>query len=55
MGRSREPKSTTVRALVDLLPDIRAVVNDPFHLDPDDPEFNESRGSRKKKGAKGNH
>src|SRR5947209_9535826 len=39
MGDRGTGKSTTVRALVDLLPDIRVVVNDPFNSDPDDPEL----------------
>ena len=32
-------KSTTVRALVDLLPEIQVVVDDPFNSDPTDPEL----------------
>ncbi len=39
MGDRGTGKSTTVRALVDLLPDIRVVANDPFNSDPDDPEL----------------
>ncbi|KAL6893475.1 hypothetical protein ACP4OV_007573 [Aristida adscensionis] len=38
MGDRGTGKSTTVRSLVDLLPDIRVVVGDPFNSDPDDPE-----------------
>jgi magnesium chelatase subunit I len=36
MGDRGTGKSTTVRALVDLLPEIRIVTNDPFNSDPDD-------------------
>ena len=32
-------KSTTVRALSDLLPDMKIVANDPFNSDPNDPEL----------------
>jgi magnesium chelatase subunit I len=39
MGDRGTGKSTTVRALVDLLPEIRVVANDPFNSDPDDPEL----------------
>ncbi|KAG2615057.1 hypothetical protein PVAP13_3NG028600 [Panicum virgatum] len=38
MGDRGTGKSTTVRSLVDLLPDIPVVVGDPFNSDPDDPE-----------------
>nr|AYC64620.1 Mg chelatase subunit e [Halimeda minima] len=38
MGDRGTGKSTTVRALVDLLPEIPIVVDDPFNSDPDDPE-----------------
>ncbi|XP_039122570.1 LOW QUALITY PROTEIN: magnesium-chelatase subunit ChlI, chloroplastic-like [Dioscorea cayenensis subsp. rotundata] len=38
MGDRGTGKSTTVRSLVDLLPEIRVVVGDPFNSDPDDPE-----------------
>ena len=37
MGDRGTGKSTTVRALVDLLPEIKVVVNDPFNSDPEDP------------------
>jgi magnesium chelatase subunit I len=39
MGDRGTGKSTTVRALVDLLPDIKVVLNDSFNSDPDDPEL----------------
>ncbi len=39
MGDRGTGKSTTVRALVDLLPHIRVVANDPFQSDPEDPEL----------------
>lgn len=38
MGDRGTGKSTTVRALVDLLPTIKTVANDPFNSDPSDPE-----------------
>lgn len=38
MGDRGTGKSTTVRALVDLLPEITVVSDDPFNSDPDDPE-----------------
>jgi len=38
MGDRGTGKSTTVRALVDLLPEIDVVTNDPFNSDPFDPE-----------------
>ena len=38
MGDRGTGKSTTVRALVDLLPTIQVVANDPFNSDPGDPE-----------------
>ncbi|WOL00764.1 magnesium-chelatase subunit ChlI, chloroplastic isoform X1 [Canna indica] len=38
MGDRGTGKSTTVRSLVDLLPEIRVVVGDPFNSDPEDPE-----------------
>lgn len=39
MGDRGTGKSTTVRALVDLLPEIQVVADDPFHSDPTDLEF----------------
>lgn len=39
MGDRGTGKSTTVRALVDLLPEIQVVANDPFNSDPHDPEM----------------
>ena len=39
MGDRGTGKSTTVRALSDLLPDMRVVANDPFNSDPKDPEL----------------
>ena len=39
MGDRGTGKSTTVRALVDLLPDIKVVTGDPFNSDPEDPEL----------------
>jgi magnesium chelatase subunit I len=38
MGDRGTGKSTTVRALVDLLPEIQVVADDPFNSDPRDPE-----------------
>jgi len=38
MGDRGTGKSTTVRSLIDLLPDISVVVGDPFNSDPFDPE-----------------
>ena len=39
MGDRGTGKSTTVRALSDLLPDMEIVENDPFNSDPHDPEL----------------
>src|SRR3569833_2119747 len=39
MGDRGTGKSTTVRALVDLLPEIEVVADDPFKSDPKDPEL----------------
>jgi magnesium chelatase subunit I len=38
MGDRGTGKSTTVRALADLLPEIEVVAGDPFNSDPEDPE-----------------
>ncbi|KAL8130348.1 hypothetical protein V2J09_019503 [Rumex salicifolius] len=39
MGDRGTGKSTTVRSLVDLLPEIKIVQGDPFNSDPEDPEL----------------
>jgi len=39
MGDRGTGKSTTVRALVDILPEIQIVANDPFNSSPNDPEL----------------
>lgn len=39
MGDRGTGKSTTIRALADLLPEIDVVVNDPFNSDPNDPDL----------------
>nr|YP_001019148.1 Mg-protoporyphyrin IX chelatase [Chlorokybus atmophyticus]ABM87951.1 magnesium chelatase subunit of protochlorophyllide reductase [Chlorokybus atmophyticus] len=39
MGDRGTGKSTTIRALVDLLPEIEVVTNDPFHSHPNEPEL----------------
>ncbi|BAY38886.1 protoporphyrin IX magnesium-chelatase [Nostoc sp. NIES-2111] len=39
MGDRGTGKSTTIRALADLLPEIPVVANDPFNSDPSDPEL----------------
>ena len=39
MGDRGTGKSTTIRALADLLPDIEVVEDDPFNSDPSDPEL----------------
>lgn len=39
MGDRGTGKSTTIRALADLLPEIEVVANDPFNSDPQDPEL----------------
>jgi len=38
MGDRGTGKSTTVRSLVDLLPEIEVVAGDPYNSDPEDPE-----------------
>ncbi|KAJ8421968.1 hypothetical protein Cgig2_008425 [Carnegiea gigantea] len=39
MGDRGTGKSTTVRSLIDLLPEIKVVAGDPFNSDPEDPEL----------------
>lgn len=39
MGDRGTGKSTTIRALADLLPEIEVVANDPFNSDPNDPDL----------------
>ncbi len=39
MGDRGTGKSTTIRALADLLPEIKVVADDPFNSDPSDPEM----------------
>jgi magnesium chelatase subunit I len=39
MGDRGTGKSTTIRALADLLPEIEVVADDPFNSDPNDPEM----------------
>lgn len=39
MGDRGTGKSTTIRALADLLPEMRVVAKDPFNSDPEDPEL----------------
>ncbi|KAG2436153.1 hypothetical protein HYH02_011657 [Chlamydomonas schloesseri] len=39
MGDRGTGKSTTIRALADLLPEMQVVANDPFNSDPNDPEL----------------
>lgn len=39
MGDRGTGKTTTIRALADLLPQINVVFNDPFNSDPEDPEL----------------
>ena len=47
MGDRGTGKSTTVRSLVDLLPDIAVVGDDPFNSDPNDPELMSEEVRRK--------
>nr|YP_010260944.1 magnesium chelatase subunit of protochlorophyllide reductase [Cephaleuros virescens]UIB38698.1 magnesium chelatase subunit of protochlorophyllide reductase [Cephaleuros virescens] len=47
MGDRGTGKSTTVRALIDLLPEISVVQNDPFNRDPLDPSFISEDSSQK--------
>ncbi|ABA21142.1 protoporphyrin IX magnesium-chelatase [Trichormus variabilis ATCC 29413] len=50
MGDRGTGKSTTIRALADLLPEIPVVANDPFNSDPSDPDLM-SDEVRQKSGA----
>jgi magnesium chelatase subunit I len=43
MGDRGTGKSTTIRALADLLPEIDVVANDPFNSDPNDPDLMSDR------------
>ncbi len=43
MGDRGTGKSTTIRALADLLPEIEVVANDPFNSDPNDPDLMSDR------------
>lgn len=45
MGDRGTGKSTTIRALADLLPEIDVVADDPFNRDPSDPDVLAERGS----------
>lgn len=45
MGDRGTGKSTTIRALADLLPEIDVVAGDPFNSDPNDPEWTSVSGS----------
>ncbi|NES25306.1 MAG: magnesium chelatase ATPase subunit I [Symploca sp. SIO3E6] len=45
MGDRGTGKSTTIRALADLLPEIDVVADDPFNSDPDDPDWTSGNGS----------
>jgi magnesium chelatase subunit I len=52
MGDRGTGKSTTVRALSDLLPNMTMVANDPFNSDPQDPELmSEEVATKLQKGA----
>jgi magnesium chelatase subunit I len=48
MGDRGTGKSTTVRALVDLLPEIKVISNDPFNSDPEDPEMMSQEAKERK-------
>lgn len=50
MGDRGTGKSTTVRSLLDLLPEIRVVKNDPFNRDPSDPTLTEYQNNLNDKG-----
>lgn len=45
MGDRGTGKSTTIRALADLLPEIDVVADDPFNSDPNDPDWMSDNGS----------
>src|SRR4028118_1397611 len=46
MGDRGTGKSTTIRALADLLPEIDVIADDPFNSDPNDPDWmNDDNGS----------
>lgn len=45
MGDRGTGKSTTIRALADLLPEIDVIADDPFNSDPDDPDWMNTNGS----------
>jgi magnesium chelatase subunit I len=45
MGDRGTGKSTTIRALADLLPEIEVVADDPFSRSPQDPDLQRERGS----------
>lgn len=45
MGDRGTGKSTTIRALADLLPEIDVVADDPFNSDPNDPDWMSNNGS----------
>jgi len=44
MGDRGTGKSTTIRALADLLPEIEVVADDPFNSDPNEPDWMNSNG-----------
>ena len=46
MGDRGTGKSTTIRALADLLPEIDVVADDPFNRAPDDPEVQQERAGQ---------
>ncbi|NET57016.1 MAG: magnesium chelatase ATPase subunit I [Symploca sp. SIO2E6] len=45
MGDRGTGKSTTIRALADLLPEIDVIADDPFNSDPKDPDWMSNNGS----------
>lgn len=46
MGDRGTGKSTTIRALADLLPEIAVVADDPFSRSPQDPDIQQERGTQ---------